>query len=40
LIQGFYYRLTNVTRSHLDASARGAFTSLIVTQAKTTSKRW
>jgi hypothetical protein len=34
LIQGFSYGLTNVTRSYLDAAARGAFTSLNVTQAK------
>ena len=34
LIQGFYHGLTNVARSHLDAAARGAFTSLNVTQAK------
>jgi len=35
LIQGFYHGLTPVARSHLDAAARGAFTSLNVTQAKT-----
>ena len=34
LVQGFNHGLTNMARSHLDAAARGVFTSLNVTQAK------
>ena len=34
LIQGFYHGLTPDARSHLDAAARGSFTSLNVAQAK------
>jgi len=34
LIQGFYHGLTPDARSHLDATARGSFTSLNVAQAK------
>jgi len=33
LIQGFYHGLTLDARSHLDAAARGSFTSLNVAQA-------
>jgi len=34
LIQGFYHGLTPEANSHLDAAARGSFTSLNVAQAK------